>query len=118
MSFGFQSIGHFFASVGKDVVKFAKAAGPVAAKIDVAVEANKPLIEGLSSLISPAAPAIEDAAFALFGKVAEALQDGSAAANQNGLNLQLDVQAVNDIKALLAHVEAFAGARGVVKPSK
>ncbi len=116
MSFGFVSIGHFFASVGKDVVKFAKAAGPVVSKIDAKVEANKPVIEAVSGLISPQAASIEDAAFALFGKAAHAIQSNTDAVNAGGLNLQLDTQTVEDLKALLPAVEQFAAHRGIVKP--
>lgn len=117
MAFGFSSIGHFFASVGKDIVKFAKAAGPVVNKIDKTVEANLPLIEGLSALVSPKAPAIEDAAYALFGKVAHAISEASDAANANGLNLALDAQTVADMKSLLPAVEQFAIDRGIYKPA-
>jgi ABC-type transporter Mla subunit MlaD len=115
--FGFTSVSHFFARMGKDIVQVAKLAGPLAAKVDRTLEANKPLIEGLSALISPAAPAIEDAAFALLGHVAGALQSTSAAVDQKGLNLQLDQETIAAIKALLPEIEAFAHARGMVKPA-
>lgn len=118
MSFGFQSIEHFFASVGKDVVKFAKAVGPQVAKADATLEANKPLIEGLTSLVSPQAAAIEDAAFALLGKASAAASDVSNAANAGGLSLSLDAQTIADIKALYPAIEAFAASRGIVKPAK
>src|SRR5579864_8308893 len=107
MSFGFKSIGHFFASVGKDLVGLAKSAGPVLAKVDATVTANAPVIEAVTALIDPAAVAIEQAAFALFGTAMQAIQAADQAALANGLNVQLDVATITDLKALAPAVEQF-----------
>lgn len=114
--FGFASVGHFFASVAKNAVKFAKSAGPVLTKIDAKIEANKPLIEEITKLVSPKAAQIEDASFALFGKVAHAIQSGSDATSANGLSISLDKAFIDEFKALLPAVEEFAANHGIAKP--
>jgi len=115
--FGFVSVSHWVASVGKKIKAFASAAGPVLAKIDHTIEANLPVIEGLTKLVSPQAAAIEDAAYNLFGQVVDAAQKGGAAAAQNGLSLSLDKDFVAAIQALIPAIEEFARNHGVQKPT-
>jgi len=115
--FGFQSVSHWVASVAKKIKSFAISAGPVLAKIDSTVEANLPVIEALTKLVSPQAAAIEDAAYHLFGQVVDAAQKAGAAAAQNGLSIQLDKDVVAAIQALIPAIEEFAKNHGVQKPA-
>lgn len=112
MSFGFASIGHFFASVAQDVVKFSKAAAPVIAKI----ESSEQTVELLSGLVFPEAVLFERGAYALLGQAAQAVQDTGSVAGANGLSLILDKQMVADIAALIPAIEAYAKQFGVAKP--
>ena len=68
--------------------------------------ADAATIESVTGLISPAAAKIETAAFALFGIVVKAIQDGQSAAAAGGVNITLDQSTVNDIKALIPAVQA------------
>jgi hypothetical protein len=117
MPFGFKSVSHFFASVGKDLVSLAKSAGPVVSKIDATVVANAPAIEAATALVDPSAVAIENAAFSLFGSAVQAIQTADQAALDKGLDLSLDAQTVTDLKTLIPAVEKFAQAKGQVKPT-
>lgn len=94
MSFGFASIGHFFASAFHDIVNGAKA---------VAIASNKAAgaettIEGITALFSPEAATVERAAFYLLGKVAEAAVD----LENPTLTVTFVETEVADIKAVLA----------------
>ncbi|HWZ44659.1 MAG TPA: hypothetical protein VNW97_14375 [Candidatus Saccharimonadales bacterium] len=118
MSFGFSSIGHFFARLGREAVHVTKAAGPILAKIDVAAESAKPLVEGITNVILPGgvAVAIEDAAYNLFGQVAHVVSEAGDVATAKGANISLDQQFVKDFKELLPYIKNFALNKGIVPP--
>ncbi len=114
MSFGFRSIGHFFASMAGDVVKGARAVAGVMAKVGKV----EPEIEALTKLFFPQAVELERGAFALLGMAAHAVSETGDAAAANGLNIVLDQQLIADIKALIPAIEQYAKTVGVTKPAK
>ena len=109
MSFTWQSIGHAFASLFKDVVTVSK-------KVEIVlsdVQAEAPIIEALTTLVSPGAAAVEQIAFGALGALVAAVHGVDAAAGANGINVSFDATVVAEIKALilqfpqiLAQVEA------------
>lgn len=113
----FKNLGHYFAVGAKytaiglgDVIKFANKAQPLA-----------PEVEALAGAIAgPIGTRISDLAFNVLGSTAAALTtvqaDAAAQANTTGVNLVLDLQTVNDIKAAAAQIEAILKAVGATKP--
>jgi hypothetical protein len=114
MSFGFKSIGHFFAAVAGDIVKGARAVSGVMIKIGKA----EPEIEAITSLFFPLAVELERGAFALLGIAAHAVSETGDAVAANGLNITLDQQLIADIKALIPALEQYAKTLGTAKPAK
>lgn len=112
MSFGFRNLGHFFATVAGDIVKGARAVGSVLSK----VQGAEATIEGITSVIYPAAVEIERGAFAVLGLAAHAVSDAGDAAGANGINVTLDAALVADIKALIPAFEQYAQSVGLMKP--
>jgi hypothetical protein len=112
MSFGFKNIGHFFATVGSDLVKGARAV----ANVMVKAEKAEPEIEALTNLFFPQAVELERGAFALLGMAAQAVSEAGDAAASNGINIALDAQLVSDIKALIQAIEKYAQTSGIAKP--
>lgn len=109
MAFGFASIGHALASVAHDIVKAAK----WVAGIEQKIQAQAPLIEALSGIVSPQAAAIERGAFACLGIIASAVHDAGDAAAANGLDIKLDAQLVADVKAILPELQKALAAAGI-----
>lgn len=114
----FKNVGHYFAvgfkyvAIGiKDVVLVANKAQVVAPEVDLLVGA----------LAGPLGVKISDLAFHVLGSTAAALAnvgaDAEAQAATNGLNLTLDAQTVNDIKAAAVTIEAIFKALGAAKPA-
>jgi hypothetical protein len=117
-SLSFKNLGHYFAvgfkyvAVGiSDVVKVAAKAQVVEPEVDALVGA----------LAGPQAAAISDLAFHTLGSVAAALQnvgtDATAQVSDQGLNIQLDTQTVQDIKTAAATIEAIIKSVGGKKPA-
>ena len=112
MAFTWQSAGHAFASLFKDVVTVSK-------KVVVALgglENEGHLIETLTSLVSPQAAAVEQIAFGALGELIAAVQATETAAGANGINISFDASVVAEVKKLitdfpqiLAQVEAAFG---------
>jgi hypothetical protein len=112
MAFTWQSAGHAFASLFKDVVTVSK-------KVVTALgtlQHEQVLIESLTSLISPQAAAVEQIAFGALGELVAAVQATETAAGANGLNVSFDASVVTEVKKLivdfpeiLAQVEAAFG---------
>src|SRR5579862_7906742 len=103
----FKNVGHYFATGAKyvatgleDVILFANKAKPLEPEVS--------LLAG--ALAGPAASKISDLAFNTLGSVAASLEnvqaDASAQSGTVGLNLQLDTQTVNDIKAAAAQIDS------------
>jgi hypothetical protein len=90
----FKSVGHFFAkafqAIGKGLL---------------AVEAEKPIVEGVTAAAGQTALVpFEDAAFALLGAVSAALTAGGAAAAQKLQDAGLDVVAIQKAQDVLKAV--------------
>lgn len=92
--FGFQSIEHALAGVGRDLVVGAREAAAVASRASVAA----PTIEELTGLLEPRAVVIERAAFAALGMIAKASNDTGSSVSNKGLNVAMDAQTINDFK--------------------
>src|SRR5271170_341002 len=112
MAFTWQSAGHAFASLFKDVVTVSKKV--VIALGDLKNEAT--LIESLTSLVSPQAAAVEQIAFGALGELVAAVQSTETAASANGLNVTFDASVIAEVRKLitdfpevLAQVEAAFG---------
>src|SRR6201996_1840290 len=98
MPFTWQSAGHAFASLLKDVVTVSKKA--VTVMSDVQSEAV--LIEALTALVSPQAAAVEQIAFGALGELVAAVQATETAAGANGVNVSFDASVVAEVKKLIA----------------
>ena len=112
MAFTWQSAGHAFASLFKDVVTVSK-------KVVTAIgglQGEATVIESLTSLVSPQAAAVEQIAFGALGQLVAAVQATETAAAANGVNITFDASVVAEVKKLLtefpqvvAQVEAAFG---------
>lgn len=98
MAFTWQSAGHAFASLLKDVVTVSK-------KVVTALGAlqnEAKVIETLTSLVDPQAAAVEQIAFGALGELVAAVQATEAAAGANGVNVSFDASVVTEVKKLIA----------------
>jgi hypothetical protein len=112
MAFTWQSAGHAFASLFKDVVTVSK-------KVVVALgglQNEAHLIEVLTSLVSPQAAAVEQIAFGALGELIAAVQATETAAGANGINVSFDASVIVEVRKLItdfpqiiAQVEAAFG---------
>jgi hypothetical protein len=123
MSFGttfktdFKNFGHAIAIGAKyfvqgldEIVKEASKAEAIAPEVELLVGA----------LAGPQAAAMADLAFHALGDVAAALQrvDVDANAIKNGqINVQMDLQTINDIKAAAAVIQGLIKAKGLTIPT-
>jgi hypothetical protein len=112
MAFTWQSAGHAFASLLKDVVTVSKKVVTVLGGL----QKEEQLIESLTSLVSPQAAAVEQIAFGALGELVAAVQASETAAGANGVNVAFDASVVAEVKKLvaefpevLAQVEAAFG---------
>jgi predicted NAD/FAD-binding protein len=112
MSFTWQSAGHAFASLFKDVVTVSK---KVVSALG-GIQNEEKLIESLTSLVSPQAAAVEQIAFGALGELVAAVQAVETAAGANGVNVSFDASVVAEVRKLitdfpevLAQVEAAFG---------
>ena len=112
MAFTWQSTGHAFASLFKDVVTVSK-------KVVTAIgglQGEATVIESLTSLVSPQAAAVEQIAFGALGELVASVQATETAAGANGVNITFDASVVAEVKKLItefpqvvAQVEAAFG---------
>ena len=94
MAFTWQSAGHAFASLFKDVVTVSK-------KVITALgglQDEEKLIESLTSLVSPQAAAVEQIAFGALGALVAAVQATETAAGANGINVAFDASVVVEVR--------------------
>lgn len=116
-SLSFKNMGHYFATgfkyvaIGvKDIVTVANKAQIVQPEVDLLVGA----------LAGPIAVKVSDLAFRVLGETAASLTsvgaDATAQQAAQGVNLLLDAQTVNDIKAAALQIEAIIKAVGGSKP--
>ena len=98
MSFTWQSAGHAFASLFKDVASISR-------KVVIAlgkVQNEGPLIESLTSLVSPQATSIEQIAFGALGELVATVQSIDTATSANGISVAFDASVVTEVKKLIA----------------
>ena len=112
MAFTWQSAGHAFASLFKEVVAVSKKVVTVLGGI----QAESALIESLTALVSPQAAAVEQIAFGALGTLVAAVRATENAAGGQGVNVAFDASVVEEIKKLItsfpqiiAQVEAEFG---------
>jgi hypothetical protein len=98
MAFTWQSAGHAFASLFKDVVTVSKKVVTVLSGI----QNEEKLIESLTSLVSPQAAAVEQIAFGALGALVAAVQAVETAASANGVNVAFDTSVVAEVRKLIA----------------
>jgi len=117
-SLTFKNLGHYFASgfkyvaIGiKDVITVANKSQAVAPEVEALVGA----------LAGPVGSKVADLAFNVLGSTAAALQavgsDATALSGTTGLNVQLDTQTVNDIKAAASTIDAIIKSVGGTQPA-
>jgi len=97
MAFTWQSAGHAFASLFKDVVTVSK---KVVSALG-GIQNEETLIESLTSLVSPQAAAVEQIAFGALGELVAAVQAKETAAGANGVNVSFDASVVTEVRALI-----------------
>ena len=97
MAFTWQSAGHAFASLFKDVVTVSKKVASALGNI----QNEEKLIESLTSLVSPQAAAVEQIAFGALGELLAAVQATETAAGANGVNVSFDASVVAEVRKLI-----------------
>jgi hypothetical protein len=112
MAFTWQSAGHAFASLFKEVVTVSKKVVTVLGGL----QNEETLIESLTALVSPQAAAVEQIAFGALGELVAAVRATETAAATNGVNVPFDASVVTEVKKLItefpsiiAQVEAAFG---------
>ncbi len=98
MAFTWQSAGHAFASLFKDVVTVSKKVVTVLGGL----QNEATLIESLTSLVSPQAAAVEQIAFGALGELVAAVQATETAAGANGVNVSFDASVIAEVRKLIA----------------
>ena len=89
----FKSVGHFFATAFKAIVK----------ELPV-IEGTKTEVEAASAVLAPQALPFENAAYALLGEIGSLLTTGGEAAAAKLTNAGIDVSVINQAKGVLASV--------------
>ena len=109
-TFGFASVGHYFAAAFHDVQKALAFAGQVGA----VVQGAEGKVEGLTALLPNGAKAVEveRAAFSALGVLLGAVTATNAAVGADGLNIKLDAAMVTALRALVGEVHTELAALG------
>lgn len=109
-TFGFASVGHFFAAAFHDLQKALSFAEQAGARIE-GVEGK---VEALTALLPNGAKAVEveRAAFSALGVLLGAVTATNAAVSADGLNIKLDAAMVVALRALVGDVHAELAALG------
>jgi len=76
-------------------------------------KAAAPTIEAVTAVVSPQLANIERVGEAVLGLVIKAVEDGAAAADAGGVNVQLNAALIADIRAILPAVKAQAQSSGL-----
>jgi hypothetical protein len=97
MAFTWQSAGHAFASLFKDVVTVSKKVVIVLGGL----QKESQLIESLTSLVSPQAAAVEQIAFGALGELIAAVHSTETAAGANGINVSFDASVIVEVRKLI-----------------
>jgi hypothetical protein len=103
MAFTWQSAGHAFASLFKDVVTVSK---KVVSALG-GIQGEAAVIEQLTSLVSPQAAAVEQIAFGALGELIAAVQATETAASANGINISFDASVVAEVRKLVTDFPAI-----------
>ena len=113
----FTSFAHAIAAGSKYFAIGLSDAIKVASKVSV-IQPEADLL--IAAVAGPQAVKAADLGFYALGQVAEALKplnaDQTAAVAAKGLNIKLDTATVNDVKSLVAVIEAMLAARGTPAP--
>lgn len=109
-TFGFASMGHFFAAAFHDLQK----ALAFVEQMGTKVEGVGHKIEALTALLPNGAKAVEveRAAFSALGVLLSAVEATNAAVSADGLDIKLDAAMVNALRALVTDVKDELGALG------
>ncbi len=102
-TFGFASMGHFFAAAFHDLQKalaFVEQMGTKTAGLEGKVEALTSLLPNGTKAVE-----VERAAFSALGVVLSAVTATNAAVGSDGLNIKLDAAMVTALRALVADVK-------------
>jgi len=102
VSISIGSVEHAIAIAAQKLVAEAKLVTQTIVPVLRRAQASEATIESVTALVNPNAVVVERAAFAVLGKILAAMQDGQAAVQASGLNIQLDAQELADLKALAA----------------
>jgi hypothetical protein len=102
MAFTWQSAGHAFASLFKDVVTVSKKVVTVLGGL----QNEEKLIESLTALVNPQAAAVEPIAFGALGELVAAVKATETAAGASGVNVAFDASVVTEVKKLIAEFPA------------
>jgi hypothetical protein len=115
---GFKNFGHAIATAAKYTAVGLKDVLKVAAKAEV-IEPEVELVVG--ALVGPLGEKVTSLAFHALGDIANALEplaaDATTLAASDGLNVKLDLQTINDIKALVPQLKAIIAAVGGTVPA-
>lgn len=114
MAFTWQSAGHAFASLFKEIVVVSKKVEAVL----VTVQKDAPGIEALTSLVSPQAAVAEQIAFGALGSLVSAVHSAGTAAEASGLNVQFDAVVIAEVKKLIADFPQIVSQVEAVFPKK
>lgn len=109
-TFGFASVGHFFAAAFHDLQK----ALSFAEQVGTQVQGAEGKIEALTSLLPNGAKAVEveRAAFSALGVLLGAVSATNAAVAEDGLNIKLDAAMVVALRTLVGDVRGELAALG------
>jgi hypothetical protein len=97
MSFTWQSVGHAFASLFKDVVTVSNKVITVIGEVGK----DATLIEQLTALVSPQSVVVEQIAFGALGELVAAVQALESASAANGVNVSFDATVVAEVQKLI-----------------
>jgi hypothetical protein len=114
----FTSFGHAIAAGAK----YLEAGVLDALKVANKVQTVAPEVEAVvGALAGPQAQQISDLAFHALGSIAEAAQtvntDATGDVAAKGLNIQMDIQTINDIKSAAATIQKVLALRGTPAPA-
>ncbi len=113
MSFSISTVEHALASAAHQIVKDARLIVSVVIPALKKVQAEEPVIESVTALVSPGAVAIERAAFAVLGKVLAAIGAveavSGAVSGTSSVNVVLDPSEIQELKALAAQLKPSSG---------
>lgn len=115
MSFGIKTFEHAVAVVASDIVKVAK---KISSVIPI-VQGTETTVETITSVIDPLAVPLERAAYASLGILAKVVNDiptltsANTTAPTQATTITLDVEFINELKALLPALKAQFAAQGI-----